>query len=56
MKNIVKIILIILGGPLSITPILVEENPEAVRFFIEHHQKSHSIWQRGLSTLRRFFK
>lgn len=42
--------------PLSIKPILVEENPLAVRFFIEHHQKSHSIWQRGLSTLRRIFK
>lgn len=42
--------------PLSIKPILVEENPLAVRFFIEHHQKSHSIWQRGLATLRRIFK
>lgn len=42
--------------PLSIKPILVEENPLAVRFFIEHHQKSNSIWQRGLATLRRVFK
>lgn len=42
--------------PLSMTPILVEENPLAVRFFIKHHQKSHNIWQRGLATFRRIFK
>jgi GNT-I family len=42
--------------PLSINPILVAENPLAVRFYIEHHKKSNSIWQRGLATLRRIFK
>jgi hypothetical protein len=42
--------------PLSMTPIVVEENPLAVHYFTKHHRKSHGIWQRAVSTLRRLLK